>query len=1157
MLRYLLKVTSLKNLYGNSEKGQITTLLLLMAVGILAFVLVTANLGNVANTTTNLANAADSSALYLASQLATRSNQLWEALDHETEKCKKGGLLALILAIVIAIIAIVIVVATWGTGTGIAAMIMSIGLKGLMIAGAIGGAIGGAVGGAIAGTGAFRGALIGAVVGAAIGAAGHYIAVATAAAPASTLTAYSFTPTLNALYPSTAAVGEGTIFGTTAFVPAVDASIAPLAGTTTPFGFAGGDAAMLGTSEGVALGGGSSLGGLGGTTGSVMQGAVGTATGEMFPIGAAGKVAAIEAAATEAAEIAVAMEAIEAAEIAAAAAAIKVAIGQAAMSALGVAAKVYNTYVEDEMSFAAISSATKGINGLLEYDRYRENTFFQALSQTVDDSNKTDSDYVQLPVNDKTDTDGDGKINRYDPYDTDGDGNKEEAVPYFQYWWDLRVRALKSIIPELEALTYLFLWGEESEEYNTAAYREPYNPSLSKPQESSVDYEHSFQDYAVNQYSETYACAADTLGGSSVSSSLCSAYYSVDGGGYGYSPVWSSGLIYRSGLSDWKRWIKCPNDYQKNFGEDTSCKTNLTVDSNETDKVLVPVIDGVIVQVGKALEDRNNDGKKDKDAIEVSFYEPGLTDRSDYDGEQEECKKKRDEKTGKVVDKNANGKTVYTCKGSKKDCEKNDDGTYTCGGKLYNENKGCAKNDDGTYTCDDDMYNDEAEVVVSTLIDFKEAVKIIKSQSITRLTSTWQSWVTKFYDSDKEEVEDECGEIQEKDKTKSMNFSDKFDKLIDGEDLDNDGETGEEDVDVPIDSDNDGDTDYYEVKDEFKGLKAWKKEIKEGKKKLKNKINTCGDIGYLDDDGACNDYCYGRYGDGSGCTTCYKDVPCILDSGGITTDNDIDDEFDEALAAIDSLISNLEAFQKSVRGEYRCQDGKCRYYGGYYNDMNDVYKTLSKKYGQTFDFGGKSPVTYSWADSRCLVGKTFEKDTTDSDNDGNITELDMMKLCGKDTDGDGKKDTLDANCPYMDTCDQDADGDYGEQYKCHSVTVEASQFKIPYIDEQKSGGFLMKKVCMVLTDYCYDPNGKGWCKNSDAQNVWIKITRKDLGNQTLGSLGDWNAMGTGDENQCAVSPDCADWKEKNPGFKISRKAIPYFSYNKVGLASAGKEEAKK
>ena len=399
--------------------------------------------------------------------------------------------------------------------------------------------------------------------------------------------------------------------------------------------------------------------------------------------------------------------------------------------------------------------------------------------------------------------------------------------------------------------------------------------------------------------------------------------------------------------------------------------------------------------------------------------------------------------------------------------------------------------------CADDMYNDEAEVVVSTLIDFKEAVKIIKSQSITRLTSTWQTWVRTFYDMGVKERDEETCEITYKKESKG-NFSDQFDIIINGEDLDGNGETGEEDVDVPVDSDNDGDTDSYEVKDEFKGLKAWKKEIKEGKKKLKNKINACGDIGYLDDDGACNDYCYGRYGDGSGCTTCYKDVPCILDSGGITTDSDADDEFEEALTAIDGLISNLESFQKSAKN--------------YYNDMDAVYEKMNEKYGADFDFGGINPVTYRWTDSRCMGGKDFEEDA-----EGNP---DMTKICGQDTgdnDGDGDKDEPDPACPRMDTCDQDADGITEELYKCHSITVEVSQFKVPWVDNEESGGFLSKKSCAVLTDYCYKNNDDtSWECEESYNALWVKITRTDLGNQMVGNIANWNPKGDGDdENTCS------------------------------------------
>jgi len=1007
MFRHLLKVISLKNLYGSSEKGQITTLLLLMIVGVLAFVLVTANLGNVSTVTTNLSNAADSAALYLASQLATRSNQLWEELDRETEKCKKGGMLSLILAIVIAIIAVVVTIFT--AGAAAPAMFAMQHMVMLMIIGAIAGAVGGAAGAAIQGTSILTGALMGAVVGAAIGACASAVGTAVyAAAPASTASATSTAVAVNA--------------GVDAVTMAAPTVVAPTMSMQT-------------------------------------------------------------------------------------------AIGSATLSALGVGAKVYNEYVTQEMTFDAIRAGIKSINGLLEYDRYRESVFYQALSQTIDDSNKTDSDYVRLWYDD----DGDGELeegeNRHcrskdsgncDPWDSDGDGDKKEAVPYFQYWWDLRVRALKSIIPELEALTYLFLWGEASEGYNTAWYREPYNPSLSKPNECEHTYEHSFQNYAVTQYSETYACTADTFGGSSVSSSLCSGYYSADGGGYAYNPVWSSGLLYRTDVgtdsTEWKRYIKCPSEYSAYYGEGTSCKTNMTVNSAETDKILVPVVDGVVIQVGKALEYKG---------IKVSFYEPGLTTRSDYDGDEKDgkegCPKKKD-KDGNVV-KDKNGKTVYECDG--------------------------------------EDYIDEAEVVVATLIDFKEAVKALKAQSIDRLTSTWQTWVRTFYDMGVKERDEETCEITYKKESKG-NFSDQFDIIINGEDLDGNGETGEEDVDVPVDSDNDGDTDSYEVKDEFKGLKAWKKEIKEGKKKLKNKINACGDIGYLDDDGACNDYCYGRYGDGSGCTTCYKDVPCILDSGGITTDSDADDEFEEALTAIDGLISNLESFQKSAKN--------------YYNDMDAVYEKMNEKYGADFDFGGINPVTYRWTDSRCMGGKDFEEDA-----EGNP---DMTKICGQDTgdnDGDGDKDEPDPACPRMDTCDQDADGITEELYKCHSITVEVSQFKVPWVDNEESGGFLSKKSCAGLTDYCYNPNNDSSWKCENSYNpLWVKITRRDLGNQMVGSIAKWNPKGDGgDDVVCSkdssddadISQACKVWKEANPELKISRSATPYFSYNKVGLASAGKKKA--
>ena len=979
MFRRLLKLISLKNLYGNSEKGQISTLLLLMIVGVLAFVLVTANLGNVSTVTTNLSNAADSAALYLASQLATRSNQLWEELDRSTKKCKKGGMLSLILAIVVAIIAVVVTIFT--AGAAAPAMWAMQNMVTLMIVGAIAGAVGGAAGAAIQGTSILTGALMGAMAGASIGACASAVgtAVYAATAPAATSSALA-----------TASASAG--------VDAITMAAPTIAAPTMS-----------------------------------MQTAIGSAT----------------------------------------------------LSAIGVGAKVYNEYVTQEMTFDAIRAGIKSINGLLEYDRYRETVFYQALSQTIDDPNKTDSDYVRIWYDD----DGDGQLeegenrncrdessDNCDPWDSDGDGDKKEAVPYFQYWWDIRVRALKSIIPELKALTYLFLWGEHNEDYNTESYREPYNPSLGSP-EDSEDSEHSFQDYAINQYSETYTCVADTFGGSFVISPLCPASYSTEGGGYAYSPDWYSGLLYRTKddetlLDDWKLWIKCPTEYSAYYGEDTSCKTDLSEEEHYG-------IDGVVVQVGKALEDKG---------MKVSFYEPGLTNRSDYDGDDS-------------------------------------DGEEECSDE-----------------CEGQEYIDEAEVVVAALIDFKEAVNTMKAQSIDRLTSTWQTWVRIFYDMGIKEVDEEtCETVYSK--GSSDNFYDQFDTIIRGEDLDGDGQTGEEDVSVPVDSDNDGIADSYEVKDEFKGLEAWKKEIQEKKNSYISKLPAC-ELSYsggtdLNGDGIPDYFDDNSY---------YANYPCYDSiSKVVSVDGDADDEFEEALTAIDSLILKLEAFQAQAKA--------------YYNDMDAVYQNMGKQYGTDFDFGGINPVTYRWADSRCMGGRDFEEG-----EDGNA---DMSKICGQDTkdsDKDGDTTEIDPVCPQMDVCDQDADQITEELYKCHSIAVEVSQFKVPWVASKKSGSFLSKKVCAVLTDYCYNPNSDtGWkCEKSD-NPLWVNIVRTDLGNQMVGSIGKWNPKGSGDgddvscskisSNDDTVTEACKFWKDKNPEFSISRSARPYFSYNKVGLASVGKKKA--
>ncbi|MFA5401875.1 MAG: Tad domain-containing protein, partial [Dehalococcoidia bacterium] len=73
MLSGFYKRFSLNNLREGKPLGQVATLLILMIVVVLIMILTTVNLGQLSISTTNLSNVADSAALSLASQLATRS----------------------------------------------------------------------------------------------------------------------------------------------------------------------------------------------------------------------------------------------------------------------------------------------------------------------------------------------------------------------------------------------------------------------------------------------------------------------------------------------------------------------------------------------------------------------------------------------------------------------------------------------------------------------------------------------------------------------------------------------------------------------------------------------------------------------------------------------------------------------------------------------------------------------------------------------------------------------------------------------------------------------------------------------------------------------------------------------------------------------------
>ena len=154
----------------------------------------------------------------------------------------------------------------------------------------------------------------------------------------------------------------------------------------------------------------------------------------------------------------------------------------------------------------------------------------------------------------------------------------------------------------------------------------------------------------------------------------------------------------------------------------------------------------------------------------------------------------------------------------------------------------------------------------------------------------------------------------------------------------------------------------------------------------------------------------------------------------------------------------------------------------YYESMNRAYDSMDT------DYGGLNPVTYQWADSRC------PKDTGDLDKDGD------------------KEETL----------------------PCHGLTIQVSNFKLPWVRQKKSGGFLTKKTCLILTDY-----------QDNGTNTWVTVSREDLANQAIGgALGSWNYCGPKDPN-CVVEEKFFNQNM----FKTSRTSKAYYSHDKVGLAS--------
>lgn len=195
---------------------------------------------------------------------------------------------------------------------------------------------------------------------------------------------------------------------------------------------------------------------------------------------------------------------------------------------------------------------------------------------------------------------------------------------------------------------------------------------------------------------------------------------------------------------------------------------------------------------------------------------------------------------------------------------------------------------------------DEIELVKSDLKDFVEEVSALQKQPIEQLAFTWQTWIKWF-------VKDE--KTQDEDAIYDGNYE-MLGTLISGRDTN---------------KDLDG--------DEVKGLGKWGQE-------LENKRNSLPACIYKGDEitnWPCQD----------GCIAGVPGQDCFA-----SIDADKDDEFKQAITAIDGLINAIETFQKQAEA--------------YQTAMEDAYQDVGKiaDNDEGFDFGGINPVTYKWTDSR-------------------------------------------------------------------------------------------------------------------------------------------------------------------------------------------------
>lgn len=405
---HLTRLLSVANLWAAQERlrgrarlrsasGQVATFMLLGIVGVLIFVLMTANLGQMSVQATRAANAADSSALLLGSQLASQSRVLWNRMGQKTKRCVSGGLLGLLLAALAALIAIAI---TWCADGCITAMV---------VAGAVAGAVGGAVGTAITGAGgsavlmgAIQGAMIGAALAFGVGAGLEWVAAASA---------------------STAAPG----FTAMDLMIAGDLFAAEFVGV-------GGQLALAGSAGAGAAGAGAGAGGAPGTfgvsgAGSTVSSGITMGPVKGFLIGSSGEVSAV----TLGSYASISSLGFPLTITSGLVASPALVVGT---STLSVGSSLYTASVQDQIKSDAMAKIAEALTGLPESSQFRENTIFQALIQTVDDPNKVT-----------------------DIKDSDEDGDTTERVPFFQVWWAVRSGQIKSLVSELKSLTQAFITG--------------------------------------------------------------------------------------------------------------------------------------------------------------------------------------------------------------------------------------------------------------------------------------------------------------------------------------------------------------------------------------------------------------------------------------------------------------------------------------------------------------------------------------------------------------------------------------------------------------------------------------------------------------------------------------------------------------------------